>query len=764
MGYHPALEPVSRGGPLWCSGILGLATMTIALYCTAALRTPLSTEHFWPTSDDTNAVGTTPPARAPKTAASEFKDVSVFHILESWTKAEGDQSPSHVSTTEKPTVVNGDMHHIAKSPPVCLTGARIRDHLWIAMTSWNDVDGLQAALLSIEGQQRSFDGIHIVVYEDRGDAMTTDEWRSGWQSRFAHPSTGTHVEFLPTSESKQGAAFGKFAAFEHIRIKAQPHDYVMVMDGDDELPDATVLLDIRAKLAESKPWFAWGKIQGHNQDQCGDVPDHVRYDNLRSIKGKFPFCHPRMFVAAMLHTLQAEDFQRSDKTTWLVKATDRSFIYPFLELAGSSRTLFMGDRPLYTYKFGTHNGLKIYDESIIAGDRELTMSRAPRKPLPNIIHVVACTYDRSNTRHFLQKLLESDTGEDVMQVHICNNMASAQARREQLAVELSASSPHTISVHPTENLRGFSRFILAKEVMRKVYVDYIIMVDDDQYMKPTTIAEIYASRAPKTYKSWYGKNWNRGVQSKYWGNKIQPDMMALRVATSAGEIVSPEVKTWEYGGIGGSIVDASVFQTEELMNVDEKYMFVEDMWLSNVVHSLGWKLERLFVSFEAVDTVSLTTTEKSDEGDAFSDTDSDERERLFGILAVGGHLSTAEEGCLAGLFCDDPQRRSFLQFLDDLQSLYKNCVIPDPAKQVLLSTTEKKETVERKMNHTERLAKSQWRGLRDVKDNMLAELTACETKYFGVYGWTEQQMSDFRLNQEHVAGRLRSEAFKLKQG
>jgi hypothetical protein len=50
---------------------------------------------------------------------------------------------------------------------------------------------------------------------------------------------------------------GKWVLFSWLRALAHPHDYVLVLDGDDFLLDARVLREVRERLEEKKPWFAW---------------------------------------------------------------------------------------------------------------------------------------------------------------------------------------------------------------------------------------------------------------------------------------------------------------------------------------------------------------------------------------------------------------------------------------------------------------------------------------------------------------------------
>jgi len=60
----------------------------------------------------------------------------------------------------------------------------------------------------------------------------------------------------------------------------------------------------------------------------------------------------------------------------------------------------------------------------------------------------------------------------------------------------------------------------------------------------------------------------------------------------------PEIRTYQYGGTGMSIVDARIFLVRELYELDPNFLFVEDVWLSYMVQLAGWSIERLFVTFD----------------------------------------------------------------------------------------------------------------------------------------------------------------------
>lgn len=114
---------------------------------------------------------------------------------------------------------------------------------------------------------------------------------------------------------------------------------------------------------------------------------------------------------------------------------------------------------------------------------------------------------------------------------------------------------------------------------------------------------MYSAREPQTYKTWYGKTW-LPCECSYW--KPTP---AIPYDPNKRFHVEPNLTTYQYGGTGMSIIDASIFLKPELFQLEEKYLFVEDMWLSYIVQLSGWKIHRLFISFmnnQRINNISLS--------------------------------------------------------------------------------------------------------------------------------------------------------------
>lgn len=463
----------------------------------------------------------------------------------------------------------------------CRRKVTLNDSLWVAMGSWDDKSRLHTALQSVLNQYPSFSHVKIVVFEDFSENMFSFDEKAKYPSTiFLHSTVG----------DRKGSAYAKWRMFEYIRRSSNPNDYVIVIDGDDMLADTEVFKYIHDELTSNKPWFAWGKINGRFEDQCNYLPTKTSSIRQYLLKiNRFPFCHPRIFKSRLIKTLSVIDY-KNGKDVWLQKATDRPFIFEFIERSGEHRVRYLSKRKIYNYSWTPNNGLLLFPKEVIIGDRQYVNLLPSKRTEVEKIHIIVCMWDRVSDNEFIQKIMRSNIphGYELI-LHICNNKQSMLKQRHRIAHGFENVFVYDMG----ENTRGFGRFLLANRIMKTTQVEYFIMVDDDMLVHENTIFEVFEKRKPRTYKSWYGKNWDIG-ETDYWNPKHQ--LAASRPAVAFHQY--PSVKHWQYGGTGMSIIDASIFQTDILFECPDKYKQVEDIWLSYVVQLLHWSIHRLRVEFD----------------------------------------------------------------------------------------------------------------------------------------------------------------------
>ena len=220
------------------------------------------------------------------------------------------------------------------------------------------------------------------------------------------------------------------------------------------------------------------------------------------------------------------------------------------------------------------------------------------------ITVIACMWKERSDVEFLEALMQSKFAHHKLNIHICNNDPEMFSERKRIATTLNAMYDHEITIHDMgTNLYGYGRFVLAKKLLSKAYIDYIIMIDDDQYVRQDTIFNVYRQKIPLTFNAWYGKNWELDASGKanYWKPKEQT---CITCPTTHWKYHLPDVNTWQYGGTGMSIIDATAFTLNELYRIDDKYMMIEDMWLSYILHKNNFSIHRLHVEFDIKSSMS----------------------------------------------------------------------------------------------------------------------------------------------------------------
>jgi hypothetical protein len=450
---------------------------------------------------------------------------------------------------------------------------KLEDVLWVAVAAWGDSLLLCRTLKSICSQEESFWAVNVVVFED----VSSDMHRLG-----CYLGSSCAVRYIETGTTQSGGGFSKWALISYIRGHARPNEHVLFLDGDDVFSDSGVLRTVQGHLGLSKDWFVWGKIHGRYEEQCGVLPTltgEFRYSALKQKKQTWPVCHPRVFKAGLLDYLSGSDFKRPNGE-WLEKSTDRPFMFDFIELSGDDRVSQIGGRALVNYTWTKNNGLIVH-KSATGSDKAIVNGYKKKERLEAGIVVIACVYERDNTATFFKHLSESRAGERI-DIHICNNNGAEQGRLTRLGASM-ASEDVTITIHDMKrNTYGYGRFMVASALYESTMLDYFIMLDDDQYVGVTQLSELYSARRAQSYVCWYGKNWRPG-NGDYWH--------ADETYRSGAGVVS-----WQYGGTGMSVIDASILGYPNFLGMYYKYYDVEDMWLSYVVHRVGWRIGRFFTT------------------------------------------------------------------------------------------------------------------------------------------------------------------------
>ena len=405
-----------------------------------------------------------------------------------------------------------------------------------------------------------------------------------------------------------------------VKIFSGPNDIILVLDGDDSLHRKDALEIVNQKYLDSGALFTYGSYmyEGRWEEQIVDLPPEIR-DGKMKFKPReqtWLYGHPRTFKAHLLDHISKRDFQHSDGS-WLIKCTERGFVYRMLELAGPSRIGYIPEKIYkyrYSYKSSTLALISPQDRSAMLNHTIFGMKQSHEYLMD--INVILLTWKRIHLLASQLKWIQEqvDLGVRRIHVHIVNNnvMESNQIERAvhkfkewQLhwlssRSQMSVTLPMKVSVtnNPMERLNhNFARFVYVNDLRRIKPLDEVIFLDDDQYWPPTFFSTLLKAHKPKSISTWYGKTFGKQAAScedglpSYW--KPDAGLTDLITGNAKGE-------SFKYGGTGGSIFDSNLWLLDsQLLRLEREgdlpqWARIDDLWASYVLGALlGWEINRI---------------------------------------------------------------------------------------------------------------------------------------------------------------------------
>jgi hypothetical protein len=453
---------------------------------------------------------------------------------------------------------------------------------------------------------------HPPAGDDTNDGIDASNFLS--KEAIARTSEMTSPVYI-RPEQHLGTAGGQYWAFRLVGYVAGPNDIVMVLNGDDELSSPNSLQVINDKYVDDGVWFSYGSYQGEYSEQTKPIPDEmtvIETDNMtrvpfnpRKDEPTWRFGHPRTFKAHLTTRMTRKDFTYKDGS-WLLKSTDRGFVYRMLELSGVDRVGYIAD---VIYKYNCSKALSTIDEN--TGDAHLQHVKdlEPSSILHLPIHVVLVCWGRIYTLGHQLQWLQEQTGLKGRSItlHLLNNNADERKTVDNIAAkflkwEISANlGPGTLPlqvsiVHNTENWHAFSRFLYVDVLRRQAPIDSVIFLDDDQHWLPTFVSSLIDGHKPKGMTTWYGKNFEKDSNTgfvTFWRSTV--------TWTDILYFDAPKVTSFTYDGPGGSIFDTNLWlfghQLLRLKHEMKEYFSFDDVWVSYVLDALlGWEQRRLLNS------------------------------------------------------------------------------------------------------------------------------------------------------------------------
>jgi len=521
--------------------------------------------------------------------------------------------------------------HFSSANPICPFSAY--NHFHIAIPLYNlDENTLKESVQSVRGQDYPKEKITIWIYDDAstlptskqalvdscGDDKVVDflvpmgtSWDhaqkayaqkkkavSTWQQSSRSP------EMLCFRASQHlGPSGGKYWLFGLIKAFAKPNEVIVVLDGDDRLLQSQSLEIINQKYIDTLCWFTYSSSLFDGGSLSDLVVDRNGEQGFKPREQTWLYGHPHSFKTHLLDHITAEDFKFSDGS-WLVKATDRGFVYRMLEISGPDRIGHIS-LPICKYQVSASTPAQISKEM---RDKQIrhTMKMEPSSRLNLDMHVVLLTWERVYLLRHQLDWLQQQTGlkNRRIHLHIVNNNIMEQQAVERIVISFrqiqqqqddNSSLPMKVTVkHNSGKLyHNFARFIYVEQLRKEVPLDDVIFLDDDQYWQPNFLSSLLGEHRPKGMTTWYGKTFEKDSNgyADYWNPAI------AHIDVIRGRKY-PQISIFKYGGTGGSIFDTNLWLlNSQLMRPTKdlyKWAKVDDLWSSFVLDALmGWEMRRL---------------------------------------------------------------------------------------------------------------------------------------------------------------------------
>jgi cellulose synthase/poly-beta-1,6-N-acetylglucosamine synthase-like glycosyltransferase len=437
--------------------------------------------------------------------------------------------------------------------PVCPSAARNRMHVAIPMYNL-DESTLKEAITSVKTQNYPREKVTVWLYDDgstRHDSMQTlhntcDEVfyfavppdaiaddEGSWESVYValdqmglsnvrnNPRGGQVLCFR--ADRHLGAGGGKYWLMWLIRASSNQNDVVTILDGDDTLLGERALEIINQKYIDTSSWFTYGSYEGRWSEQIVDLPESIRdkTDEFQPRDQPWLYGHPRSFKAHLLGFLSADDFKFSDGS-WLVKGTDRGFVYRMLELSGPDRIGYISDK-IYQYNFSPETStLASVSKQVRDAQISFTMiGMAASEPLMPDVHVVLLVWKRA---YLLKQQLEwlevqKGLGGRRIHLHLVNNNPTALEHVEEAVEQFRyASQGLTVGDEDSSNElpqmkvtirhnsgtmhHNFARFVYVDELRTIEQLDEVIFLDDDQFWPRDFLSSLLKAHRPKSMTTW----------------------------------------------------------------------------------------------------------------------------------------------------------------------------------------------------------------------------------------------------------------------
>lgn len=186
------------------------------------------------------------------------------------------------------------------------------------------------------------------------------------------------------------------------------------------------------------------------------------------------------------------------------------------------------------------------------------------------IGLVMCVWNRIERFHHTLNMLTNQIDKD-FNLYVWNNNKEYITEINNIIAEYNNKLNISV-IHSEENIGGIGRFYYVKKLINTH--ETIIFIDDDQD---------FTSNMVQIFRNVYE---NDTIKSR-WAFRYS------NIYTNRERIHKGNVDV-NYCGTGGMVLPSKIFLNENLFNIPEKYIFVEDLWLSHFcLNKLNIKLKSI---------------------------------------------------------------------------------------------------------------------------------------------------------------------------
>ena len=206
---------------------------------------------------------------------------------------------------------------------------------------------------------------------------------------------------------------------------------------------------------------------------------------------------------------------------------------------------------------------------------------------PDSVLVVMCVWKRVRyLNRTLQCLENQDIGSPIT-LCIWNNNRASVDEINNIVTHFNGRKVKTIVHHSPENIGGIGRFVFTKYICeKKTHFQNVVFIDDDQMFGADSFRALLNNVKGKESYHWSGKIFYR--DRGYWNcwSNVWPE---LRDDIDSANF---DDNYLHYGGTGFMIINTECFLMDEFYQFNEKYKYIEDLWMSYfVINKLGYKLQ-----------------------------------------------------------------------------------------------------------------------------------------------------------------------------